>query len=96
MNEETFNRLADDLRHILADLEESLRQGIESAEGQADGRGAELRAALHRARDDLRAAQAALAARGRHVDETVRAHPWKSVAVAGLAGFLLGRLAGRR
>jgi ElaB/YqjD/DUF883 family membrane-anchored ribosome-binding protein len=95
MNSDAANGLANELRRLLAELEEALGQGLQSAEEHLDGPAAKLRAALHRAREHLRTAEKELAARGHQVNETVRAHPWESIAVAGIAGFVLGRL-GRR
>lgn len=86
MSDDTFNRFAAELRRILTELEESLRDGLQSADPGI----------LRRARDQLCALEKELAARGRRVNATVRAHPWESIAIAGVAGFLLGRLALRR
>jgi ElaB/YqjD/DUF883 family membrane-anchored ribosome-binding protein len=95
MNDDALTRLADELRRVLAELDESLRQGLEAGGETPEGAACGWRTTLQRARERLRAVEQQLADRAGRVNEAVRAHPWESIAVAGVAGFLLGKL-GRR
>jgi len=93
-------KLAADLRVVVADAEELLR----ATAGQA---GEKVAAARAKIQDSLDAAKAKLAAAGeataehakaaaRATDDYVHDHPWQAVGIAALAGLALGMLISRR
>jgi ElaB/YqjD/DUF883 family membrane-anchored ribosome-binding protein len=85
-----------ELRRLLENAEELLREGGDGAGEKLDAAGTQLREALHRAREHLRAAEQELGAGARRLDHTVRSHPWESLATVGIAAFLLGLLVRHR
>jgi len=93
-------KLAADLKIVVADAEELLR----ATAGQAGEKVAELRSKiesrLHDARATLAEAQEAVVDNakkvGRATDDYVHENPWKSVGIAAGVGLLVGILIGRR
>lgn len=93
-------KLADDLKIVVADAEELLR----ATAGQAGDKVTELRnkieGRLQKARITLAETQGAAVEKIRHAgratDDYVHANPWQSVGIAAGIGLLLGVIIGRR
>lgn len=93
-------KLAADLKVVVADTEELLR----ATAGQAGDKVAELRtkleSRLRNARITLAEAQDVIVDKaklvGQATDDYVHENPWKSVSIAAGAGLLIGILIGRR
>ena len=99
-NEVTAEKLAADLRLVIADAEALLRATVgQAGEGAAAAR-AKIEEGLESARLKLGplgeevAEQARTAVRA--ADDYVREHPWQAVGIAALAGIALGLLISRR
>lgn len=99
-NEVTREKLAADLRVVVADAEELLRATASAA-------GEKAAAARVKVQDSLEAAKVRLAqfseasaerakAAARATDDYVHDHPWYAVGVAALVGLVLGALISRR
>lgn len=92
-------RVADDLRAVIADGEELMSAAAASGEGIAAAR-EKFQRRLEVARDALeRAAQPVTdqaAAAARATQECVAEHPWAAVGVAAFAGLVIGLLALKR
>jgi len=94
------DKLIDSVKSSLNDAEDLLREAATSTGERA----AELRdramTSLRRTREALYDAQDLVVARGRRAaratDDYVHDKPWQSIAVAGLAGLLVGLLLTRR
>ncbi len=100
MEQVSREKLMGDLKTVMADAEELLK-------ATASQTGERITAIRARAEESLKAAkarlieqeEAALAktkAAAKATDEYVRANPWKAVAIAALAGLILGILAASR
>jgi len=96
----TAEKLATDLRLVIADAEALLRATVgETTESVAAAR-AKITQSLEAAKDGLgslgeeAAEQARIAVRA--ADDYVRGNPWQAVGVAALAGIALGLLISRR
>lgn len=93
-------KLAADLKVVIADAEELLR----ATAGQAGEKVTELRSKiegrLHNARATLAEAQDVVVDKAKQVghatDDYVHGNPWKSVGIAAGVGLLVGILIGRR
>jgi ElaB/YqjD/DUF883 family membrane-anchored ribosome-binding protein len=100
----TREKLADDLRVVMADAEELLRstaaQAGEKVSETAAAARAKLQQSLQTAKERLVAAQAAVVDKTREAarvtDEYVHENPWKSVGVAFSVGIIIGMLIARR
>jgi ElaB/YqjD/DUF883 family membrane-anchored ribosome-binding protein len=99
-SEVTAEKLAADLRLVVADAEELLRATASQA-------GETVAAARARVQDSLDSAKASLGPLGEEAaeqaraaahatDDYVREHPWQAVGIAVLAGVALGLLISRR
>jgi len=98
--EVTAEKLAADLRLVIADAEALLRATVgETSESAAAAR-AKIKESLDAARDKLgplgeeATEQARIVLRS--ADDYLRANPWQAVAIAALAGIALGLLISRR
>ena len=98
--EVTAEKLAADLRLVIADAEALLRATVgETNESVAAAR-AKVKQTLEAAKDGLGSLgeeateQARIAARA--ADDYVRGNPWQAVGIAALAGIALGLLISRR
>jgi ElaB/YqjD/DUF883 family membrane-anchored ribosome-binding protein len=100
MAEANVEKLMEDLRQVVVDVEDLLK----ATAGQA---GERLGEARHRAEQTLSAARERLSAlaedaaqraraAAREADDYVRDHPWQSVGIAAGVGFLVGLLVSRR
>jgi ElaB/YqjD/DUF883 family membrane-anchored ribosome-binding protein len=93
-------KLAADLKVVVADAEELLRATASQAGDKVGVARERIQASLAQARVKLAEAERAvldqtrLAARA--TDEYVRENPWQAVGVGALIGFLLGALISRR
>ncbi len=93
-------KLAADLKVVVADAEELLRATASQAGEKVGVARERIQASLAQARIKLAEAERAvldqtkLAARA--TDEYVRENPWQAVGVGALIGFLLGALISRR
>jgi ElaB/YqjD/DUF883 family membrane-anchored ribosome-binding protein len=96
----TTDKLIADLKIVMNDAEEILR----NTAGQAGEKAAELRerltARVQAASERLRALEDAAVQRtkavARATDDYVHEHPWQSIGIAAGVGFLIGLLVGRR
>ncbi|CAF0689769.1 DUF883 family protein [Candidatus Methylacidithermus pantelleriae] len=93
-------KLAQDLRELIRDAEDLLRltanevgDAARDLRERLSSKISELRGDLGQVEDTLRERAAAGA---RETDRLIREHPYESVAVAFVVGFLLGVVAGRR
>jgi len=99
-NTVTKDKLAQDLKIVVADLEEMLRATASQAGEKAAAWREKAQETVQRwkvklaeAEDDLidKSKQAA-----RVTDEYVHDHPWRAVGIAAGVGFVIGLLVGRR
>ena len=98
-NEVTKDKLKQDLRVVVADLEELMR----ATAGQANEKVAEVRervqAHLDVVKDRLAQAEDAVIVRAKQAadatDNYVNENPWRAVGIAAGAGLLIGMLIGR-
>lgn len=100
MSESHAEKLMDDVRQVIAEVEELLR----ATAGQTGERIGEARSraekTLHRARDRLADLEGEAVDRARHAvkdaDRYVRDNPWQSIGIAAGIAFVVGVLVGRR
>ncbi|HVZ42856.1 MAG TPA: DUF883 family protein [Ramlibacter sp.] len=93
-------RLADDLRTVIADAEQLLRHAVRDAsQSYADAR-TRLEGSLKTAKDELavfeKAALERAMAGARATDAYVRENPWQAVGVGAAIGLLAGYILGRK
>ncbi len=99
-NDITSDKLASDLRTIIADAEELLRATANQA-------GEKVAAARARVQDSLDSAKLKLELLGeeaadqaraavRATDDYVHDHPWQAVGIAALVGLVLGMMVSRK
>ncbi len=93
-------RLAQDVRTLLADVEMLMRDAAEAGDAEAKDLRQRAEAALKQARDRFEAVEEDLAVRGREAaratDEWVRQNPWTSIGIGAAVGVLVGALIARR
>ena len=98
------DRLSRDLRNVIDDAEQLLRDAsLQAGDSYQDAR-SRLEAGLIAAKARLDAAQQSAAQRareaGRATDQYVHAHPWQSIGISACigagVGLLIGLLAGRK
>jgi len=99
-NEVTAEKLAADLRRVIADAEALLRATAGQAGESVAAARAKVKDGLDSAKDGLgllgdEAAEQALAA-ARATDGYVREHPWQAVGIAALVGIAFGLLVSRK
>jgi ElaB/YqjD/DUF883 family membrane-anchored ribosome-binding protein len=99
-SEVTAEKLAADLRLVVADAEELLRATASQAGETVAAARAKVKDSLDSAKDKLgvfgeEAAEQARAA-VHATDDYVRDHPWQAVGIAALAGIAIGLLISRR
>lgn len=90
---ETTDAVIENLRTLIADAEKILKEGAAEPAGEAlaDIR-SRLEDARHRAEDLYKDARKKIVSGAKHADETIRAHPYESLAIALGVGVLLGAL----
>lgn len=101
MNDQvTTDKLAADLKVVLADAEELLRATASAAGEKASAARARMEDSVRAARVKLAKAQDAMAdqatAAAQATDDYVHAHPWKAVGFAAAIGVIFGMLIARR
>jgi ElaB/YqjD/DUF883 family membrane-anchored ribosome-binding protein len=99
-NEQTPDTFISDLRALVTEAQKLL-DASDAAQGENNGEtGSALRqrfeAAQERFTDLYATAKKKVVAGGKYADETIRANPYQSVAVAAGVGLLVGILVGRR
>ncbi len=98
--EATRDRLASELRSLVADAEEMLKAASRSGNEQLSAVRERLERGVSTARNELTAFQEAALERARmtarETDEYVHEHPWNAVGIAAGVGLLLGVLLARR
>ena len=94
-----IGRLLGDLTQTLASMEALLAKRVNGATHGAEASAhiqAQIRSVLERASALQGELAKALTQSARSVDDSVRANPWGSIAIAAAVGFLLGAALGRR
>jgi ElaB/YqjD/DUF883 family membrane-anchored ribosome-binding protein len=99
-NGELRSRLMNELRQVISDAEDMLRNtGQQAGEGYQLAR-SKFESTLSSARDGLSTAEERLVASTRDAmetaDEYVRENPWQAVGAGALAGLVVGLFLGRR
>jgi ElaB/YqjD/DUF883 family membrane-anchored ribosome-binding protein len=93
-------KLAADLKVVVADAEELLRATASQAGEKVGAARERIQASLAAARVKLAEAERAMLDKTKQAakatDEYVHEHPWHAVGVAAVVGFLLGALISRR
>jgi ElaB/YqjD/DUF883 family membrane-anchored ribosome-binding protein len=93
-------KLMSDVRVVLADAEQLLRQASAATGAQATELREKAADALHRAQRNLAdlqgSASAAIRSGARATDHWVHEHPWTAAGMAAAVGVLLGLLIARR
>ena len=95
-NDVTTEKLAADLRLVIADAEELLRATAGQAGESITAARARIQERLDSAKDGLGAFGEEAADHVRAADDYVRDHPWQAVGIAALAGIAIGLLISRR
>jgi ElaB/YqjD/DUF883 family membrane-anchored ribosome-binding protein len=98
--EASKDKLAADLKVVVADAEELLRATASQAGEKVGAARERIQASLAAARVKLAEAERAVVDKTKQAakatDEYVHEHPWHAVSVAAVVGFLLGALITRR
>jgi ElaB/YqjD/DUF883 family membrane-anchored ribosome-binding protein len=98
--EASKDKLAADLKVVVADAEELLRATASQAGEKVGAARERIQASLAAARVKLAEAERAVVDKTKQAakatDEYVHDHPWHAVGVAAVVGFLLGALITRR
>ncbi len=93
-------RLAQDVRTLLADVDMLFREAAEAGGVEAQDLRQRAEAALHKARDRFEAMEKDVVRRGREAahatDEWVHHNPWTSIGIGAGVGVLIGMLIARR
>lgn len=96
----TREKLAEDLRVVVADAEELLRATAGQAGEKVNAARERIQESLRAARERLATAEAALVERTRQAaratDEYVHENPWKAIGIAASVGVIVGMLIARR
>ncbi len=99
-NEISTEKLAADLRALVADTEELLRATAGQAGEKAAAARERMQASLARSKQRLLEAERALEDKAgqaaRALEEYVHENPWRALGIAAFAGFVLGALVNRR
>lgn len=99
-NEVTREKLAADLRIVIADAEELLRATASAAGDKAAAARAKIQDSLEVAKVKLAGISEAgldkAKAAARVTDDYVHDHPWRAVGMSALVGLVLGMLISRR
>lgn len=96
----TKEKLAQDLKIVIADAEDLLRATASQAGEKVAAAREKIQDSLHRAKLKLADVEDVLVDKGkqaaRATDEYVHDHPWRAVGIAAGIGFVIGLLIGRR
>jgi ElaB/YqjD/DUF883 family membrane-anchored ribosome-binding protein len=100
MNEVDRDKIAQDVKAVIADAEELLRATASEAGERAAQTRARIQESLQQAKAKLGEAEELIRDRSReaarYTDEYVHENPWQAVGVAAAVGLLLGLLLTRR
>lgn len=102
MNENPTNRdkLVQDMKVVIADAEDLLRETANQAGEKISVARARIEDSLHQAKVKLAEAEALVSERAReaarYTDEYVHENPWRAIGVAAGIGLLLGLIISRR
>ena len=96
----TKDKLAQDFKVVVADVEELLRATASQAGERVSAVREKVQDSLHRAKVKLAEAEDIMVDKGKQAarvtDEYVHDHPWRAVGVAAGIGLIIGLLIGRR
>jgi len=96
----TKDKLAQDLKTVVSDMEELLRATASQAGEKVSALREKMQENLHRAKVKLAEAEDVLIDKSKQAarvtDEYVHDHPWRAVGIAAGVGLLVGLLIGRR
>lgn len=96
----TKEKLAQDLKIVIADAEDLLRATASQAGEKVAAAREKIQDSLHRAKLKLADVEDVLVDKGkqaaRATDEYVHDHPWRAVGIAAGVGLVIGLLIGRR
>jgi ElaB/YqjD/DUF883 family membrane-anchored ribosome-binding protein len=96
----TKEKLAEDLKIVIADAEELLRATASQAGEKVSAAREKIQDSLHQAKVKLAEVEDILIDKGkeaaRATDEYVHDHPWKAVGIAAGVGLIIGMLISRR
>ena len=96
----TKDKLAQDFKVVVADVEELLRATASQAGERVSAVREKVQDSLHRAKVKLAEAEDIMVDKGKQAarvtDEYVHDHPWRAVCVAAAIGLVIGLLIGRR
>ena len=96
----TKEKLAEDLKIVIADAEELLRATASQAGEKVSAAREKIQDSLRHAKDKLAEVEDILIDKGeeavRATDEYVHDHPWKAVGIAAGIGLVIGMLISRR
>lgn len=94
------DRLFSDMKIVLTDAEDLLKQAASSSGEKAVELREKAMVSLRRAKDAMQDAQSAVVEKGKAAakatDDYVHDNPWKAVGIAAGVGFVLGLLIGKR
>jgi ElaB/YqjD/DUF883 family membrane-anchored ribosome-binding protein len=94
------DKLAQDFKVVVADVEELLRATASQAGEKVSAVREKVQDSVHRAKVKLAEAEDIVVDKGKQAarvtDEYVHDHPWRAVAVAAGIGLIIGLLIGRR
>jgi len=104
MNREQYSagrdKLLDDLKHIIKDAEELLKNSGEQAGSGYQSARARFESTLQNAKSGLDAAHDRVTARAKGTAETtdryVQENPWQAMGIGAVAGIVAGLLIGRK
>jgi ElaB/YqjD/DUF883 family membrane-anchored ribosome-binding protein len=95
--EQTPDTFINDLRTLVVEAQKLLDASPEDSDGgMANGLRERFEAARERFNDLYATARKRVVAGGKYADETIRANPYQSIAIAAGVGLLVGVLVGRR
>jgi ElaB/YqjD/DUF883 family membrane-anchored ribosome-binding protein len=96
----TRDKLVSDLKDVLSDIEQLMRQAASAGEEQASELRHRAARALGRAQDELDGLQRNVTRASREAadaaDHWVHQNPWSGIGAAAAVGLLIGVLVGRR
>jgi len=94
---QTPKELLNDLHALVADAEKMIGDSVsEHTEGAVSALRDRFESAQERLSDLYNGARTKVAAGAKYTDETIRANPYQSIAIAAGVGLLVGVLLGRR
>ena len=100
MSEASVDRLKDDLRRVMADVEALIGATAGAASDTISAARSRAEQTLLRARDHLQRVESSAGEQAEaaveEADRYVRKNPWAAVGIAAAAGLVIGILVGRR